>query len=69
MDPMIEEFCRAHELRPEVFRRMQRYFATEVGPRLEALQAENAQLRATLAAASVKRGPGRPRKTPVVVAG
>jgi hypothetical protein len=39
MDPVIEEFCRAHDLRTEVFRRMQRYFRDIIVPRLDAADA------------------------------
>lgn len=33
--PLVDEFCRAHELRPEFFRRCQRVFRDEVQPQLD----------------------------------
>jgi hypothetical protein len=50
--PLIDEFCRAHELRPEFFRRCQREFRSEVQPMLdqrEQLLVENAALTAEVA--------------------
>jgi len=49
MDPVLEEFCRAHELQVSAFRRMQRYFRDELGPKLDRLETENAELKAQLA--------------------
>jgi hypothetical protein len=47
MDPVLEEFCRVSgTLQIHVFRRMQRYFASELGPKLERLETENEELRA-----------------------
>jgi hypothetical protein len=69
MHPVLEEFCRARELRSEVFRRMQRVFATEIQGYLddrERLIAENAalleELRRVKTQIVPRRGPGRPRK-------
>jgi hypothetical protein len=69
VDPKIDEFCRAHELRTEWFRSFQRYLRDVISPQLdkvEPLELENEKLREELAvlrqAAPVKRGPGRPRK-------
>lgn len=48
---LIDEFCRARELRPEFFRRCQRVFREEVQTQLderEVLLAENADLKARL---------------------
>jgi len=50
MDPVLEEFCRAHELQTSAFRRMQRYFRDELGPKLDRLETENAELKAHIAA-------------------
>jgi hypothetical protein len=56
MDPILEEICRARgpqDVRPDVFKRWQRYLADVIGPRLEVMDAVDEPLR---------RGPGRPRK-------
>lgn len=55
--PLIDEFCRAHELRPEFFRRCQREFRNEVQPMLdqrEQLLVENAALKAQVAELTAK---------------
>lgn len=49
--PLIDEFCRAHTLRPDFFRRCQRVFRDEVQVQLDdldQLRRENADLRAQL---------------------
>jgi hypothetical protein len=43
MDPIIEQLCRARELRPDVLRRMQRYFRDEIQPKLDELDALKAE--------------------------
>jgi len=49
MDAVLEEFCRVSgTLQIHVFRRMQRYFMSELGPKIDRLEAENAALRAEL---------------------
>ena len=52
MDPIIEQLCRARELRPDVLRRMQRYFRDEIQPKLDELDALKA---AAAAKASAKK--------------
>lgn len=55
--PLIDEFCRAHELQPTFFRRCQREFRSEVQPLLdqrEVLIVENADLKAQLAEVTAK---------------
>ncbi len=50
--PLVDEFCRANELRPDFFRRCQRVFRTEVQGQLderESLIEENAALTARVA--------------------
>jgi regulator of replication initiation timing len=74
MDPMIEQYCRAHrrdDLRQDWFSQFQRYLKDVIQPQLEQiepLQLENEVLREELAALRQaqpeKRGPGRPRKVP-----
>lgn len=65
--PLIEEFCRAHELHPTFLRRCQRVFRDEIQPLIderEALLVENAELKAKLeelqAKATRKRAEGVP---------
>ncbi len=53
MDPTLEEFCRINMLgnfQTHSFRRMQRYFQSELGPKIDRLEAENAELRAKVEA-------------------
>ena len=66
---MIDQFVRAHALRPDWFRSFQRYLRDVIAPKLdsiEALELENEKLREELAALRQaqpeKRKPGRPRK-------
>jgi hypothetical protein len=51
MDPIIEQLCRARELRPDVLRRMQRYFRDEIQPKLDRLE----QLEAERTAKTTKK--------------
>jgi hypothetical protein len=56
--PLIEEFCRAHDFRPDFLRRCQRVFRDEVQPLIderERLLVENADLKAELATIDRKR--------------
>ena len=49
MDPILEEFCRINMIgnfQVHSFRRMQRYFMSELGPKIDRLEAENAALKA-----------------------
>lgn len=55
--PLIEEFCRAHDFRPDFLRRCQRVFREEVQPQFDerdALLVENADLKAKLKTLSEK---------------
>ena len=50
-DPLLEEFTRAHALRQDVFRRLQRHVRSVVQPKLDEcdrLRTENAELQAEL---------------------
>jgi regulator of replication initiation timing len=58
--PLIDEFCRAHDFRPDFLRRCQRVFRDEINPLLEEreqLLVENAHLKAQLDAGPPKRTP------------
>lgn len=49
--PLVDEFCRAHQLDPSFLRRCQRVFRDEVQPQIDertVLLEENATLKATL---------------------
>lgn len=55
--PLVDEFVRARDFRPEFLRRCQRVFREEVQPALDATQAlttENASLRAQVEALMAK---------------
>jgi hypothetical protein len=57
--PELEEFQRAHALKPEFFRRLQRIVRTEIIPCLddvERLQAENLALQAKVETLTKRRG-------------
>jgi len=61
--PLVEEFCRAGQLRPDFFRRCQRVFRAEVIPQLderETLLAENATLKAEVAGLKAKKAKAEP---------
>jgi len=69
--PLIDEFCRAGELRPGMLRRFQRDFRDQIQPLLserESLLTEVDRLRVELAhrhladSETIRRRPGRPRK-------
>ena len=56
--PLIEEFCRAHELQPHFLRRCQREFREIIQPMLDerdVLLAENTELKAKLEKATKKK--------------
>jgi regulator of replication initiation timing len=71
---LIAEFCRAHELRTEFFRRCQRVFRDEVQPQLDErerlleenadLRTENADLKTKLEALATKAAARRAEKVP-----
>jgi len=65
--PLIEEFCRAHTLRPDFFRRCQRVFRDEVQAQLderERLLIENADLKQQLIDLQAKAEKRRAEKVP-----
>ena len=57
--PLIDEFCRAHDFKPEFLRRCQREFRDIVNPLIDTLEADNARLRADLALAQHASAPRR----------
>jgi hypothetical protein len=64
--PLVDEFCRAHTLKQEFFRRCQRVFRDEVQTQLDEsdrLREENAHLKAELARLTEKADKRREQVT------